>query len=72
MRHCLQYDSCLRVRSIHTIHDDVKDKEFVLEMSWVCEESNGKHEFIPADVVAKAETQAKKEIEDDSDDEMDE
>jgi 20S proteasome subunit alpha 7 len=60
------------VRSIHTIHDDVKDKEFVLEMSWVCEATNGKHEFIPADVVAEAEAQAKKEIEDDSDDEMDE
>ena len=26
-------------RSIYKLHDDVKDKEFELEMSWVCDES---------------------------------
>lgn len=58
---------------IHTIHDDVKDKEFVLEMSWVCDESDGKHVLVPDELVQEAETQAKKELEDDdSDDDMDE
>src|SRR5687767_12796204 len=28
---------------IYKLHDDVKDKEFELEMSWLCEESGRKH-----------------------------
>ena len=48
-------DTC----SIHTIHDDVKDKEFVLEMSWACEESGGGQELVPSEVIKEAEAQAK-------------
>ena len=49
--------------SIHSIHDDVKDKEFELEMSWICPESNNQHEFVPADVQAEAERVAEAAIE---------
>jgi len=44
---------------IYDVHDDVKDKEFELEMSWVCAETQGFHKFIPADLLADAERQAK-------------
>ena len=27
-------------RSIYGVHDEAKDKEFELEMSWVCDESD--------------------------------
>lgn len=32
--------------SIYGIHDEAKDKEFELEMSWVCDESNRLHEKV--------------------------
>jgi len=34
-------------RIIYTIHDDVKDKDFELEISWVGEETEGEHQFVP-------------------------
>jgi len=39
---------------IYKLHDDVKDKEFELELSWVCDESNRKHVMVPADIRAEA------------------
>ncbi|MCH99956.1 proteasome subunit alpha type-3-like, partial [Trifolium medium] len=30
--------------SIYGVHDEAKDKDFELEMSWVCDESNRQHE----------------------------
>merc|ERR1711974_15056 len=39
---------------IYKIHDDVKDKDFELELSWVCAESNNKHQRIPEDLLAEA------------------
>jgi len=45
--------------SIHTVHDSVKDKEFELELSWVCTESKGRHEFVPKDIAEEAERLAK-------------
>ena len=41
------------------VHDDVKDKEFELEMSWACQESNGLHQFVPKEVLGEAERLAK-------------
>jgi 20S proteasome subunit alpha 7 len=41
------------------VHDDAKDKEFELELSWVCEESKGFHQFVPKDLADEAETLAK-------------
>jgi len=46
-------------RIIYAVHDDVKDKDFELELSWVCAESGGKHQFVPKDVAEEAERLAK-------------
>ena len=37
---------------IHIVHDEVKDKDFELELSWVCEESDGLHQAVPQVVSA--------------------
>uniref|UniRef100_A0A1E1X9Y7 Proteasome subunit alpha type n=1 Tax=Amblyomma aureolatum TaxID=187763 RepID=A0A1E1X9Y7_9ACAR len=59
-------------RIIYVVHDEVKDKNFELELSWVCKESNGKYEFVPKDVYHEAEAHAKTALEEesDSDDDM--
>ncbi|KAJ3103433.1 hypothetical protein HDU97_010179 [Phlyctochytrium planicorne] len=44
---------------IYAVHDDAKDKDFELEMSWVCEESGGKHELVPREILEEAEAAAK-------------
>ncbi|KAI9282643.1 nucleophile aminohydrolase [Sporodiniella umbellata] len=54
-------------RIIYTCHDDAKDKEFELEVSWICAESKYKHQFVPNELKAEAERLAK---ESSSDDEM--
>ncbi len=48
---------------IYLVHDDAKDKEFELEISWIGAESNGLHEPVPADLFAEAERKAKEAIE---------
>jgi riboflavin synthase len=45
--------------SIHVVHDDAKDKEFELEISWICDESNKKHKLIPLDLLEEANRLAK-------------
>lgn len=57
---------------IYVVHDEVKDKAFELELSWVGEMTGGKHELVPADVRAEAEKYAKEALEesDDSDEDM--
>jgi 20S proteasome subunit alpha 7 len=37
-------------RIIHSVHDKAKDKDFELELSWVCDESNKQHQRVPKDV----------------------
>jgi len=59
---------------IYKLHDDVKDKDFELELSWVCDESEKKHSMVPADLKAEAvkaavEAKEKAEMEDSSDEE---
>jgi len=44
---------------MYTIHDEVKDKQFELEMTWICDESGRKHTLIPADLKAAAEAAGK-------------
>ncbi|KJE97190.1 proteasome subunit alpha type-3 [Capsaspora owczarzaki ATCC 30864] len=44
---------------IHSIHDEVKDKQFELEMSWVGAHSNGRHELVPKDLITEAAEAAK-------------
>jgi len=50
-------------RIIHLVHDDNKDKEFELEMTWICKESGGKHVAVPKDLLAEAETKARAALE---------
>lgn len=45
------------------MHDDNKEKEFELEMSWVGSETNGLHASVPADLLAEAERKAKEALE---------
>jgi len=50
---------------IYTIHDEVKDKEFELELSWICAESNYEHQIVPKEIQAEAEKFAKAALEED-------
>jgi hypothetical protein len=49
--------------SVYLVHDDNKDKDFELEMTWICEESGFKHAPVPADLLAEAEAKAKAALE---------
>ncbi|KAJ1651768.1 putative proteasome subunit alpha type-7 [Dispira simplex] len=42
-------------RIIHTVHDEAKDKEFELELTWICEETKGRFERVPQSLVQEAE-----------------
>ncbi|XP_065175136.1 proteasome subunit alpha type-3-like [Sycon ciliatum] len=53
---------------IYILHDEVKDREFVLELSWVCAASGGRHELVPKSVYEEA-VQAGQSVLDDSDSE---
>ncbi|KAI9033331.1 nucleophile aminohydrolase [Hyaloraphidium curvatum] len=44
---------------IYMTHDESKDKDFELEMSWICKESKFRHEFVPQDLFNEAEQAAK-------------
>jgi len=56
---------------IYMSHDEVKDKLFELELSWVGEFTQGIHKKVPKDVFEDAEKVAKAALEDsDSDDDM--
>lgn len=49
------------------MHDELKDKQFELELSWVGSATDGKHERVPPALFAEAEKAAKAAMEDDSD-----
>ena len=53
----------LAYSSIHLVHEDNKDKDFELEMTWICAESDGRHQSVPAELVAAAEAKAKAALE---------
>ncbi|PAV21277.1 20S proteasome subunit [Pyrrhoderma noxium] len=50
-------------RIIYLVHDDAKDKDFELEISWIGAESNYKHAPVPADLKKEAEEKAKAALE---------
>ncbi|EFN81786.1 proteasome subunit alpha type-3 [Harpegnathos saltator] len=54
-------------RIIYLVHDELKDKQFELEMSWVGAHTNGRHERVPAEIKADAENKARQAIAEDSD-----
>ncbi|CBY14025.1 unnamed protein product [Oikopleura dioica] len=57
-------------RIIHSVHDDLKDKTFELELSWVSAD-NPKHNRVPKEVAEEVEAAAKAALEDsDSEDDM--
>ena len=59
-------------RIIYVAHEDSKDKEFELEMTWISSSSGptkGKHEAVPKDILEEAERLAKKAMEGDDDEE---
>uniref|UniRef100_A0A674BHL1 Proteasome subunit alpha type n=1 Tax=Salmo trutta TaxID=8032 RepID=A0A674BHL1_SALTR len=56
---------------IYIVHDEVKDKSFELELSWVGEVTNGKHELVPKDIREEAEKYAKDSLEEEDDSDED-
>ena len=46
-------------RIIYAVHDEVKDKAFELELSWVGEVTGGLHQLVPKDIREEAEKYAK-------------
>lgn len=50
-------------RIIYIVHDDNKEKEFELEMSWAGDETGGLHVPVPADLLAEAEQKAREALE---------
>jgi 20S proteasome subunit alpha 7 len=45
------------------VHDDAKDKEFELEMSWIGDETQGRHLPVPKDLKDEAERKGREAIE---------
>ncbi|PPQ66754.1 hypothetical protein CVT24_008711 [Panaeolus cyanescens] len=50
-------------RIIYLVHDDAKEKDFELEISWIGPESNYTHVHVPKDLFNEAEAQAKAALE---------
>jgi len=50
-------------RRIYLVHDDNKEKEFELEMTWVGEESNDLHLPVPDDLLEEAKSRAQAALE---------
>jgi 20S proteasome subunit alpha 7 len=59
---------------VYKLHDDLKDKDFELELSWVCDESKRKFVKVPEELrrqaVELALAEKAKEDMDDSEDEQ--
>ena len=49
--------------SIYDVHNASKEKSFELEMSWICEQSQWKHQLVPMDLLCQAEDYAKASLE---------
>ena len=45
------------------VHDDAKEKEFELEMSWIGGETDGVHLPVPKELFDEAESKAKAALE---------
>ncbi|EIM88530.1 20S proteasome subunit [Stereum hirsutum FP-91666 SS1] len=50
-------------RIIHLVHDDHKEKEFELEMSWIGDETGGRHLPVPNDLFEEADRKAREALE---------
>jgi 20S proteasome subunit alpha 7 len=59
-------------RIIYIAHEDTKDKEFELEMTWISSldgPTGGKHQEVPKQLLEEAEKLAKKSLEGDDEEE---
>ena len=45
------------------MHDDAKEKEFELEMSWIGDETGGRHVPVPQDLFDEADRKAREALE---------
>jgi 20S proteasome subunit alpha 7 len=62
-------------RIIYVAHEDTKDKEFELEMTWISTldgPTKGRHEEVPKHLLEEAERLAKKAMEGEDDEDEDE
>ena len=48
---------------IYLVHDDAKEKDFELEVSWIGPESDNLHVHVPDDLLKDAEAKAKAALE---------
>lgn len=60
-------------RILYKLHDEMKDKELDVELSWVCDASDRKHVSVPNDIAQEAirlakEAKRKEDMDDDDDD----
>ncbi|EAL73156.1 20S proteasome subunit alpha-3 [Dictyostelium discoideum AX4] len=51
-------------RIIYSVHDEVKDKDFELELGWISTETNNVHQIVPKELHDEAEAYAKQSLED--------
>jgi 20S proteasome subunit alpha 7 len=56
---------------IYQVHDEVKDKVFELELSWVGAFTDGKHQLVPKSVLEEADRVGREALRSDSDSEED-
>ena len=57
---------------LYVAHDDKEDKPFVLEMGWVCDESNQQFVRVPEDLRVEADKWAAEQTKEDDDDDDEE
>merc|ERR1712178_37103 len=56
---------------IHQVHDEVKDKDFELELSWISDETGGKHKLVEKEMRDEISQRAKDALEEDDEEEDD-
>lgn len=59
-------------RIILDVHDEVRDPKFELQMTWVCEATNGLHEKVPEDILDEAIRLAKDSLKEPSEEKSEE
>lgn len=52
---------------IYQVHDELKDKDFKLELSWVAEGTQGLHQLVPANIYEEADKAGRDAMEDEED-----
>ena len=60
---CPRFNIIALTYSIYLVHDDSKEKEFELEMSWIGDETGGLHLPVPQELHDEAEQKAKDALE---------